>query len=232
MNFININLIHPREKLLQPAVDILDTYPDVSFQYGRFFITREDFDSHVNFIAFHIWKINIFCEFVKNNIDIVINKGFICGDFKVFLNILNTDFVYMLPFDPKANFKKMCSNLPFEFLLMFNLLENMHVKILMCPCYKDNFISEKNVSIKHLMIKHLINFHCKCPEEHEYFVIFWKYHPFGKSVRPIRDYTGTDITRCFCNIVFATEICQFCTTVRYILHFTTYKYCLKDSDSV
>ena len=138
----------------------------------------------------------------------------------------------MFPFDPKANFKKMCSNFPFEFLLMFDLLENMHVKILMCPCYKDNFISEENVSIKHLMIKHLINFHSKCPEEHVYFVNFWKYHPFGKSVPPIRDYTGTDITRCFCSIVFSTEICQFFTTVRYILNFTTYKYCLKDSDSV
>ena len=103
----------------------------------------------------------------------------------------------------------------------------MHVKILMCPCYRENFISEGNV-----WIKHLLNFHCKCPEEHEHFVNFCEYHLFGKSIPSIRDYSETDRTRCFCSVVYATDICQFCTTVRYILNFNNYKYCLEDSDCI
>ena len=101
----------------------------------------------------------------------------------------------------------------------------MHVKILMCPCYKENFQSEGNV-----WIKHLINFHCKWPAEHEHFVHFCEYHPFGKSTPSIRDYTGTDRTKCFCSILNDTEICHFCVTVSYTLNFNTYKFCLDDSD--
>ena len=32
------NLTHPRERLPQPAINILDTKPEVNFQSGRFFI--------------------------------------------------------------------------------------------------------------------------------------------------------------------------------------------------
>ena len=101
----------------------------------------------------------------------------------------------------------------------------MHVKILMCPCYRENFQSEGNV-----WIKHLINFHCKCPAEHEHFVQFCEHHPLGKSIPSIRDYTGTERKKCLCSIIYATEICQFCVTVRYTLNFNTYKFCLEDSD--
>ena len=80
----------------------------------------------------------------------------------------------------------------------------MLVKILMCLCYREDFISEGNV-----WVKDLINFDCKSPEEHEYFVRFCKHHPFGKSIPSIRDHTGTDGTRCFCKIMWATEIASF-----------------------
>ena len=80
-----------------------------------------DFDSRVNFIAFHLWEIEIFCKFVKNNIDTVINRGFICGHVKVFSNILGTAFMDKVPVDPKRNFKKVCSHFPLEFLIMFDL---------------------------------------------------------------------------------------------------------------
>ena len=121
MNFISSNLMHPREKLPQLAVIVLDTNRDVNFQCGRFFITWQDVDSHVKFTAFRLWKIEIFYKFIKNNIDTVINKGFICEDVKVFSNILETAFIDMVPVDPKGNFKKVCSNFPFEFLIMFDL---------------------------------------------------------------------------------------------------------------
>ena len=82
---------------------------------------QQDFYSRVKFIAFHLWKIEIFCKFVKNNIDTLGNKGFICGDVKVFSNILETVLIDMVPVDPKGNFKKVCSKFPFEFLMMFDL---------------------------------------------------------------------------------------------------------------
>ena len=113
--------MHPRQKLTQPAVSVLDTNPDVNFQCGRFFITWQDFDSCVKFTAFHLWKIKIFCKFVKNNIDTVINKGFICGDVNVFSNILEIAFIDMVPVDPKGNFKKVCCNFPLQFLIIFDL---------------------------------------------------------------------------------------------------------------
>ena len=71
----------------------------------------------------------------------------------------------------------------------------------MCPCYRENFQSEGN-----FWIKDLINFHCKCPAEHEHLVHFCEHHPFGKSIPSIRDYTGTEKTKCFCSIIYATEI--------------------------
>ena len=87
MNFITSNFIshlkHPREKLPQPAVSVLDTNPDKNFQCSYCFITRQDFDSRMDFIASDIWKIEIFCKFIENNIDTVNNKGFVCGDVKV-----------------------------------------------------------------------------------------------------------------------------------------------------
>ena len=50
----------------------------------------------------------------------------------------------------------------------------MLVNILMCPCCREDFVSEGNT-----WVKNLLNFHCKCLEEREYFLNFC---PFGKSV--------------------------------------------------
>ena len=121
MDFISSNFIshlkHPREKLPQPAVSVLDTNPDKNFQCSYCFITRQDFDSRMDFIAFDIWKIEIFCKFIENNIDTVNN------DVKVFSRILKRAFTDMMPIYFKGNFKKVCSSFQFEFL-MFHLFRD------------------------------------------------------------------------------------------------------------
>ena len=128
MNFISSNFIsylkHPKEKLPESVVSVLDTNPDINFQCGRFFITRQDFDSCMDFVASDIWKIEIFCKFIENNIGTVNNKGFVCGDVKGFSSILKTAFTDMMPVDFKGNFKKVYSSFPFEFFIMFDLFRD------------------------------------------------------------------------------------------------------------
>lgn len=85
MAFNGRTLQHPREKLPQSAVSVLDSESDVNDQCGRFFITRQDLESRLNNLRFHFWKIEIFCKFVKNNFDTVIEKGFVYGDVHVFV---------------------------------------------------------------------------------------------------------------------------------------------------
>lgn len=98
----------------------LDTSPEVNFQCGCFFVTRQEFESRLEFITFHFWKIQIFSTFVKNNVDILINKGFNCGDLKVFSQFLKKAFLISVCENPKGVFKKICTNFPFEFLIMFD----------------------------------------------------------------------------------------------------------------
>ena len=41
---MNVNagrIMHPGEKVPHPAVSVLDTSPEVNFQSGRFFVTRQ-----------------------------------------------------------------------------------------------------------------------------------------------------------------------------------------------
>ena len=84
---------HPREKLPQPAVSVLDTSPEVNFQCGRFFVTRQDFESRLCVLTFHFWTIQNFTTFVKNNINVVIDRGFFYGDLKVFAHFLDNFFL-------------------------------------------------------------------------------------------------------------------------------------------
>ena len=93
MEFDSSTLQHPREKLPHPGISILDTSPEVNFQCGRFFITNKDFDSRLNIVTFHLWKIQIFTTFVKNNTNVVVDKGFIYGGLKVFANFLENAFL-------------------------------------------------------------------------------------------------------------------------------------------
>ena len=44
--------IHPRERLLQIAPQVLDFSPKVDLQFGRFFVTEDEFDMQLNAICF------------------------------------------------------------------------------------------------------------------------------------------------------------------------------------
>ena len=130
----NSSLQHLRERLPLPAIGVLDTKPEVNFQSGRFFIQQADFESQVAVVTFQFWKIKTFCFFVINSFQKIINKGFVHGDIKVFSNFLRV-FLDNQPTDPKALFKKVCFQFPFEFLIMFdffreNATESFNVSLL------------------------------------------------------------------------------------------------------
>lgn len=50
----------------------------------------------------------------------VINKGFVCGDLRVYSQFLVT-FLNKDLTDPKGMFRKVCFQFPLEFLIMFDL---------------------------------------------------------------------------------------------------------------
>ena len=83
----------------------------------------------------------------------------------------------------------------------------------MCKCYFDKFNSE--------YVKKLINFHCKCKDDHLIYVLFCKEHPYGSSPVP-----GMK-ENCECATAFANDICDFCIQVKHLLNFKCYKFCLE-----
>ena len=85
-----------------------------------FFVTRQNFESRINIITFHFWKIQILCTFVRNNFEKIINMGFINGDIEVYVHALRT-FLYKELIDPKGISRKVCSQFSSEFLIMSNL---------------------------------------------------------------------------------------------------------------
>ena len=113
------NLLHPREKLPQSAIQVLYTKSEVNFQSGRFFIHETDFESVIVSINHQFWRIQAFAVFVRENHKII-NSGCIDGDlilYSVFFNIfLSKEFT-----DPKGMFRKIFKQFPFESLLMFDL---------------------------------------------------------------------------------------------------------------
>lgn len=115
---------HPRERPPQLTVTVLDATPEVNFQCGRFFLTRKDIDSRVNFLTFRLWTVEMFWKLVYNNADILINKGFISADINVFSQILYNTFIKMEPVDSEKIFKSVCINFLFEFLLMYDLFRD------------------------------------------------------------------------------------------------------------
>lgn len=114
------NLLHPRDRLPRPAIELLDTKPEVNFQSGRFFIHEVDFESRIATINYQFWRIQAFVVFVRDNYQKVINRGFVHGDLTLFSGFLNM-FLSKEFADPKGLFRKICRQFPFEFLWMFDL---------------------------------------------------------------------------------------------------------------
>ena len=44
--------LHPRERLLHTAPEILNSKPNADLQHGRFFISNEEFKMRVNVLCF------------------------------------------------------------------------------------------------------------------------------------------------------------------------------------
>ena len=82
-------MTHPRERLPQPAINVLDIKPKVNFQLGRFYIHETEFKSRIATISFQFWKIQAFSIFVRDNFKRVINKGFVHGDLQMYSDFLN-----------------------------------------------------------------------------------------------------------------------------------------------
>ena len=123
MAFNGSSLQHTWERLPLPAISILDTKPEVNFQSGRFFITEIEFESRVNILTFHYWKIQVFCTFVRNNSEMLVNRSFLCGDLRVYADFLHA-FLEKDMLDPRGMYKKVCSQFSLEFLLMFDLFRD------------------------------------------------------------------------------------------------------------
>ena len=60
-------LLHPRERLLHTAPEILNSKPNVDLQHGRFFVRNEEFEMRVNVICFQFYKIQSLAKFAHNN---------------------------------------------------------------------------------------------------------------------------------------------------------------------
>ena len=136
---------------------------------------------------------------------------------------LNIEFV-----DPKGMFKKICRQHPFEFLVMFDLCrewqKKMISKILMCHCYKEEFLTGDNKSIKSK-----IHFYCKCWKEHSHYVLFCKEHSFRTDFAARSDYQNREMKeKCDCKSGLFHEVCGFCFSVRYLLNFKYFKICAEE----
>ena len=114
------NLLHPREKLPQPAIQVLYTKSEVNFQSGRFFIHEIDFESRIVSINHQFWRIQAFAVFVRENHKKIINSGCIHGDLILYSGFFNM-FLSKEFADPKGMFRKIFRQFLFESLLMFDL---------------------------------------------------------------------------------------------------------------
>ena len=94
----------------------------------------------------------------------------------------------------------------------------MVLKILMCRCYKEEFL-ENGYEYK----KKIIHFHCYCDDEHSsYYVLFFKEHPYGAAFGRFAQRGES----CQCKKCHDHQICTFCFSVRYLLNFKSFKICV------
>ena len=115
-----IILHHPRERLPMLAPKILEIDSNINVMYGRFFITKEDFEVRVNQICFCLWKIHAFAKFAIDSFHKIKDRHLMCGDTEIFVEFL---YIFLRKYfvDPKGMFRKVCRQYPFEFLILFDL---------------------------------------------------------------------------------------------------------------
>ena len=111
--------IHPRERLPQQAVPLLDTRPEVNFQCRRFFISEDEFEFRINSLCSQFIKMQAFAKFVRDNHKKIINGRVVSGNLAMFFDFLSM-FLTREFVDPKGMFRKLCRQHPFEFLIKFD----------------------------------------------------------------------------------------------------------------
>ena len=111
--------IHPRQRLPQHAVPLLDTRPEVNFQCGRFFISEDEFEFRINSLCSQFIKIQEFAKFVRDYHKKIIDGRVVSGDLAMFSDFLSM-FLTREFVDPKGMFRKICRQHPFEFLITFD----------------------------------------------------------------------------------------------------------------
>ena len=113
-----VALRHPRERVPQPAPQILETEPKIDLQHGRFSISVEEFEPRVSCVCFKLSKIQAFARFVTENYGKIKKKHLVFGDLDMFVEfvsiLLTKEFV-----DPKRMFKKIVDS---TFLISFSCL--------------------------------------------------------------------------------------------------------------
>ena len=133
MAFNSSGFRHLRERSALPAINILDTKPEVNFQSGRFFIQETEFESWVGTITFQFWKTQAFCSFIKDIYQTIISRGFIHGDLHMYSYLLHLLLDKGIQ-NPKGMFRKVCFHYPLKFLIMFD-------------CFRENASENFDVSV-------------------------------------------------------------------------------------
>ena len=96
-------------------------------------------------------EFKLFCRINNKKL---IDKNYVCGDIKISCDFL-FQFVIKEFVDPRGLFKRLCSQKPLEFLILFDFYreyknKNMLFKVLMCQCFAGKFHFEGNKYIKNL----------------------------------------------------------------------------------
>ena len=95
----------------------------------------------------------------------------------------------------------------------------MVLKIVMCRCYKEEFLDD-GYEYK----KKIIHFHCKCDDEHSsYYVLFCKEHPYGAAFGL---FAPRGEKSCQCKKCLDHQICTFYSSVKYLLNCKSFKVCV------
>ena len=79
-----------------------------------------------------------------------------------------------------------------------------------------------------IVLKNLFILNERVEENINFYVLFYKNHPFGTKFVARGDYTFDIDEKCACKNGLSHEVCGFCFSVRYLLNFKCYKICVEE----
>ena len=221
--------IHPRERVSQRPVPLLDTRREVNFQSGRFFICEDELEFRINALCYQFLKMQAFTKFVRDIHGKIINQRVVCGDLTMFSDFLSV-FLTKEFVDPKGMFRKICCQHPFEFLIMFDFLGYSCIKNDFGDFHVSLLQNEFFDLIGNSSFSYRIHLRCKCQREHFFYVLFYREHRFGSKFVSLRNFEWGE--KCKCKIAAPQEVYNLCFSVRYILNFNCHKVCINELPDV